>query len=120
MNNRKFVKGKKYGVATKGLNVVIEELKQFILAKKAKLTRCEQQINNTSKTNCLELTRKDFYQEINDTLACKKDQFLMQMKVDNFKVRCGESRKNTIVDLNGSEVWSDQLLIPGKKQSSSP
>ena len=56
---------KKYNVNRKGLAVVIEELKQRVTAKKAKLNRYEQRIKQYRQNRLFYIDQKRFYQEIN-------------------------------------------------------
>ena len=55
----------KYKVKKKGLKTVIEELKQRMLAKRAKVKRYEQRIEQFRKSRILDLDQKKIYAELN-------------------------------------------------------
>ena len=56
---------RKYDIERKGLKVVIEELKQRLIAKKAKLMRYNQRIKQYEQNRLYRIDQKRFYQEIN-------------------------------------------------------
>ena len=55
----------KYRVKRKGLTTVIEELKQRILAKSAKISRCEQRIQQYRINRLFKVDQKKVYNEFN-------------------------------------------------------
>ena len=56
---------KKYNIRRKGMNTVIEELKQRVLAKAAKIKRYEQRITQYKQNIIFKQDQKRFYQELN-------------------------------------------------------
>ena len=56
---------RKYHIARKGLKVVTEELKQRLIAKKAKLMRYDQRAKQYEQNRLYRVDQKRFYQEIN-------------------------------------------------------
>ena len=56
---------RKYHIARKGLKVVNEELKQRLIAKKAKLMRYDQRVKQYEQNRLYRVDQKRFYQEIN-------------------------------------------------------
>ena len=63
---------KKYNVKKKGLNVVIEELKQRVTAKAAKLRRFEQRANQYRQNRMFQNDQKKLYQEL-DSITRESD-----------------------------------------------
>ena len=59
---------RKYNLKTKGLTVVTEELKQRVIAKKAKVRRYEQRKKKYRQNRLFSVDQKRFYQEINGEL----------------------------------------------------
>ena len=55
----------KYRVKRKGLKTVIEELKQMILAKSAKVKRYQQRIEQFRQNRIFDLDQKKIYTELN-------------------------------------------------------
>lgn len=56
---------KRYGVKRKGLKTVIEELKQKMLAKSAKIRRYEQRIEQFRQNKIFDFDKKKIYAEFN-------------------------------------------------------
>ena len=56
---------RKYHIARKGLKVVTEELKQHLIAKKAKLMRYDQRVKQYEQNRLYRVDQKRFCQEIN-------------------------------------------------------
>ena len=56
---------RKYNLKTNGLTVAIEELKQRVIAKKAKVKRYEQRIKQYRQNRLFSVDQKRFHQEIN-------------------------------------------------------
>ena len=63
---------RKYNLKTKGLTVVIEELKQRIIAKKAKVKRYGRRIKQCRQNRLFSVDQKRFYQEINGESRLEK------------------------------------------------
>ena len=60
---------KKYNIREKGITVVMEELKQRILAKAAKIKRYEQRRKQYKENIMFKQDQKRFYQELNDRVG---------------------------------------------------
>ena len=56
---------RKYNLEAKGLTVIVGELKQRVIAKKAKVKRFEQRIRQHRQNRLFSVDQKRFYQEIN-------------------------------------------------------
>ena len=66
-NRSKFnLLNRKYRIKNKGLKVVLEELKQRILAKKGKIKRYDQRIKQYRQNRLFYVDQRKFYQEINE------------------------------------------------------
>ena len=89
---------KKYNIARKGLNRVVEELKQRLTAQAAKLKRYEDR--QTAKTGCLRQTRRDFLRRWK---ALKGTMILYQMlkKAGNYGMEFGGRGSSTMITLSG-------------------
>ena len=78
-----------YRVKRKGLKTVIEELKQRILAKAAKLSRYEQRIQQYRINRLLKLDQKKVYNEFNGKTGSSNGEYRMLKKVGHFGVEYG-------------------------------
>ena len=63
---------KKYNIRRKGIEVVLEELKQRLKAKRAKVIRYEQRVKQYRQNRLFISDQKRFYQEINGNTAAEK------------------------------------------------
>ena len=90
---------KKYGVKRKGLKTVIEELKQRILAKAAKLSRYEQRIQQYRINRLFKVDQK-FTTSSMDKQGVVTETYQMLKKVGHFGVEYGVLRKNKTKRLN--------------------
>ena len=62
----------KYSIRRKGIEVVMEELKQRLKAKRAKVRRYEQRVKQYRQNRLFKSNQKRFYQEINGNTAAEK------------------------------------------------
>ena len=90
----------KYRVKRKGLKTVIEEVKQRMLAKSAKVRRFEQRIEQFRQNRLFSVDQKRIYSEFN---GVEGDQAMIQMlkKVKDFGEIFGVLRKSTTKRQNG-------------------
>ena len=86
----------KYRVKRKGLATVIEELKQRILAKAAKIARYEKRVPQYRINRLFKVDQKRVYNEFTVKWGEIKGTYRILKKVGNFGVEYGVSRKNTI------------------------
>jgi hypothetical protein len=56
---------RKYWIKRKGLSIVLEELKQRVIAKRAKLKRYEQRVRQYQQNKLFKIDQKKVYQELN-------------------------------------------------------
>ena len=68
----KYTRLKKYNIRRKGIEVVMEELKQRLKAKRAKVIRYEQRVKQYRQNRLFISDQKRFYQEINGNTAAEK------------------------------------------------
>ena len=83
----------KYRVKRKGLRTVIEELKQRMLAKSAKVKRYEQRIEHFRKNRIFDLDQKKIYAELNRNEVRSND-MQMQKNAESFGAIFGVSEKS--------------------------
>ena len=55
----------KYGVKKKGVNLVIEELKQRFIAKRSKVKKIKQRISQFRQNQIFQVNQKQVYKELN-------------------------------------------------------
>ena len=67
---------KKYKIRTKGLTTVIEELKQRVLAKIAKVKRYEQRVKQYRQNRLSQSDKKRFYVELNNRQGSEFDKVI--------------------------------------------
>ena len=84
----------KYRVKRKGLKTVIEELKQRMLAKSAKVERYEQRIEQFRQNRIFDLDQKKIYTELNRM-------YQMQKNAQSFGVIFGVLEKSITERQNG-------------------
>ena len=67
-NGKKKIKelNTKYRVKKKGINLVIEELKQRLIAKKTKVKRYEQRISQFRQNQLFQVNQKQVYKDLNE------------------------------------------------------
>ena len=78
-----------YGVKTKVLTIVIEEIKQRILTKAAKLSRYEQRIQQHRINRLFKVDQKKVYNEFNGQQGVVTETYQMLKKVGHFGVEYG-------------------------------
>ena len=90
----------RYRVKRKGLKTVIEELKQIILVKSAKVRRYKQRIEQFRQNRIFHFDQKQIYTEFNGDVY---DQVMYQMlkKTTDFGMIFGVSGKSIIEKQNG-------------------
>ena len=91
---------RKYNIKQKGEKVVIEELKQRLLAKSAKLKRYEQRIHRYKVNRLLQQDQKRVYQEMNGTSSS-----LSEVRPD-----AGESQQFW------RDIWGKDVLYNGNAE----
>ena len=77
----------KYRIKKKGLNVVLEELKQRLKAKSMKIKRYDQRIEQYKINRLFQQDQKRVYQQLGGKVTVMKS--LMLMKVNGFGVTFG-------------------------------
>ena len=90
----------KYGVKRKGLKTVIEELKQRLLAKSAKIRRYEQRIEQFRQNKIFNFHQKKIYAEFNEG-GVRPNEVPNAKSVNDFGVIFGVLKKGITERQNG-------------------
>ena len=130
----------KYRVKRKGLKTVIEELKQMILAKSAKVKRYQQRIEQFRQNRIFDLDQKKIYAELNkngirsnevpNTEECTKflghiwgvrkehngeEEWLRDLKRETERERVNDERRQERVSINIEKLRKQYRKIPNCK-----
>ena len=84
----------------KGINLLNEELKQRLIAKKLKVKRYEQRISQFRQNQLFQVNQKQFYRELNEEK--EGDRIISILKiVSNFALISGVQENNITNTLSG-------------------
>ena len=84
----------------KGINTVVEELKQRMIAKSAKIKRYDQRINQFRQNRIFSVDQNKIYKELNGSEA-GTNEYQMLRRVEGFGVIFGQWRRNITIVRSG-------------------